>query len=84
MIVAVQKGLDNMKASLRELGHDVVDYGDYKYPVDAIVYMGGDGGFTMSTDISGPAMGVFLINAKGKTPQEVDAMLKRRLYTPLF
>lgn len=84
MIVAVQKGMDNMKSSLRELGHDVVDYGDYKYPVDAIVYMGSGEGFTMRTDVSGPAMGVFLINAKGKTPREVDEMLKRRLYTPLF
>ncbi len=84
MIVAVQKGMDYMKSGLRKLGYDVVDYGDYKYPVDAIVYTSGEEGFTMSAGVYSPANGVFMVNAKDKTPAEVNEILKRRLYTPLF
>jgi len=83
MVVAIQKGLVNMKQGLRNLGYDVVDYGDYKHPVDALVYVGSSDGLVMGV-MGVSNAGVFLVNAEGKSPSEVDKILKRRLYTPLF
>lgn len=40
MTVAVQKGLEHLTEALRGYGFDVVVYGEYQYPVDALVYMG--------------------------------------------
>ena len=40
MKVALQKGFPRLKKQLIKMGYDVVDYGDYNYPVDAIVYKG--------------------------------------------
>ena len=48
MIVAVQKGLSHMKNGLAELGFDTVVYGEYKFPIDAIVYRGISSGLMMS------------------------------------
>ena len=38
MVVAVEKGMADFKLALSMLGYFVVDYEDYEYPVDAIVY----------------------------------------------
>lgn len=84
MIVAVQKGLGTLKESLRAMGYDTVTYGEYKYPIDAIVFMGSAKGMVMERNESCGEHGVLLVNASGKTPHEIDLILKRRLYTPLF
>ena len=83
MIVAVQKGLNHMSESLRNMGFDTVVYGEYKYPVDAIVTQGVNTNLMMSADTFGMSE-VLLVDCRGKSPSEVADILRRRLYTPLF
>ncbi|MBQ7717782.1 MAG: YkuS family protein [Clostridia bacterium] len=83
MIVAVQKGMTHMKNGLAELGFDTVIYGEYKFPIDAIVCRGITSGLMMSSEPN-HFNGVFLVDCTGKTPREVANILNRRLYTPLF
>ena len=83
MIVAVQKGLSHMKNALSELGFDTVVYGEYRFPIDAIVYYGISSELMMSTEPY-TSNSVFLVDCTNKTPREVADILRRRLYTPLF
>lgn len=83
MIVAIQKGLNHMSESLRGMGFDVVVYGEYNYPVDAIVCLGVNTGLMMSADNFGMSE-ILLVDCKDKSPTEVADILRRRLYTPLF
>lgn len=92
MVVAVEKALSDLKKALRDRGFDVVSLEDYNYPIDAIVYEGNAFQVshvsrnnmpeaTMSTRNS---YGVFMINAVGKSVDEIEDMLKHRYYSPLF
>ena len=83
MVIAVTNGLGTLSERLRALGYDVVTYGAYKYPVDALVYSG-EGLSELEVTSAANRAGVLMINAQGKTVGEIDAMLKRRTYTPLF
>jgi len=83
MIVAVQKGLSNLKNYLTRRGFDTVYYGDYPYPVDAIVYKGVTVSLLENCHPSGGG-GVFFVDCNGKTPFQVAKILSDRLYTPLF
>ncbi len=84
MIVAVQKGLGNTGEQLRSRGFDVVTYGEYNYPIDAVVYMGTENSpVTQNMSISGGSS-VLMVNATGKTPGQIAQILNRRLYSPLF
>lgn len=90
--VAVQKGLEDIKKGLKSKGYEVVDFGDYNYPIDALIYLDNIMEFSLtavnnlSEGYSGKRnnYGVFMVNSKGKTIEEIDQMLKRRCYTPLI
>ncbi|WHH59618.1 YkuS family protein [Petroclostridium sp. X23] len=93
MVVAVQKGLENIKEKLREKGYDVVTFGEYNYPIDAVVYNGAgfEGSFvtnnnmpSLSASTADRSYGVFLVNATNRTIEEIDHMLQRKVYSPLF
>jgi len=98
MIVAVQRGLENMKEMLREKGYDVVTLGEYNYPIDAIVYSGHGLDASYISNNNYPHMtshtighdrldrnyGVLMVNATNKSIEEIDSMLKTRVYSPLF
>ncbi|MDK2798678.1 MAG: hypothetical protein PWP27_1171 [Clostridiales bacterium] len=98
MIVAVQRGLENIKDKLREKGYDVVTFGEYNYPIDAVIYTGNrlEASFIKNNNIPNlmsqslgmehvdRSYGVLLINATHKTIEEIDTMLKRKTYSPLF
>ncbi|MCX7714269.1 MAG: YkuS family protein [Clostridia bacterium] len=89
MVVAFQKGLENLQNQLRTHGFDTVTYGEYPYPIDALVYM-------ESIDISSVAntaseacdkkntSGIFLVNAHNKSSSDIASILKRKMYSPLF
>ena len=88
--IAVQEGLKNMKEELESLGYEVVDMNHEG--VEAVVYMA-DGSdisyygqmFSMNQgmNIAGNR-GTLLINGKGKSIEELDYMIRNRLYSPLF
>ena len=88
MVIAVEKGLDHVKAYLRERGFLIVDL-DSSQAFDAAVYE--NLGFynipapnqTAAKAGTGQA-GTFLVCARGKTPQEVETMLRQKAYGNLF
>ena len=85
MTVAVQKGLEHIAEALRQYGFDVVIYGEYNYPVDALVYLGESMPLTSSvSSVNHEHHGVFMINARGKSAEDIAQILNRRTYTPLF
>lgn len=85
MIVAVTPGLNTLAEQLRELGYDVVTYGAYKYPIDALVYSGESlAAANVISANTGGAFGVLMINSSNKSVKQIDNALKNRTYTPLF
>ncbi|MBZ4644763.1 MAG: hypothetical protein PWR27_1547 [Petroclostridium sp.] len=98
MVVAVQRGLESVKDKLRERGYDVVTFGEYNYPIDAVVYTGNGletsyiknnnmpnlASHTLGFGNIDRSYGVLLINATNKTIEEIDTILKRKVYSPLF
>ena len=98
MVVAVQKGLENIKELLREKGYEVVTFGEYNYPIDAVVYTGNNLETsyiknnnmpnmtidTMGHEASQRSYGVLLVNATNKSIEEIDYILKHKVYSPLF
>lgn len=86
MIVAITKPLRALASQLRDRGYDVVTYGEYRHPVDAVIYSGEDSSqlFYATSNVATGTRGVLLINARDKNIAEIDKTLKSRLYSPLF
>lgn len=100
MVVAVQKGMENIKEMLRNRGYEVVTLGEYNYPVDAIVYSGNTLGasyiknnnipnltshaYGVEDTVTERSYGVLMINAMHKSIEEIEMILKKRVYSPLF
>lgn len=92
MIIAVEGGLTRIKDELRQKGYQVVDLKE-DIQADAIVYyddgqpfstMDGEirHGFHNTANQTGkPA---FIVNAYNKDIGQIDEMLQRRSYSPLF
>ncbi|WP_069650885.1 YkuS family protein [Caloranaerobacter ferrireducens] len=89
--IAIQKGLDDLKNSLKSKGYEVYDINENK-EVEAIIYMADgysipymdrfismDAGFEIDRNKE-----VLLINATGKTLEEIEYIINNRLYSPLF
>lgn len=89
--IAIQEGLDNIKNSLSSLGYEIVNIDDNS-SVDAVIYMANGYDINYHNQLvnmnEGEAMannrGVMLINATGKTIEEIDSIINNRLYSPLF
>ncbi|HOA97753.1 YkuS family protein [Acetivibrio saccincola] len=92
LVVAIQRGLEDIKNQLEQRGFDVVCIENYNYPVDAIIYKGNSFNISCVSRNNMPEFtmgkraqyGVFMINSQGKTIDEIEEMLKNRCYTPLF
>lgn len=93
IIVAVQSQLDNtIKEGLRQRGFEVVELEGYNYPIDAMVYEGSSFQLSYISRNNMPeavmgtrgSYGVFMVNATGKTLDQIEKMLKTRYYSPLF
>lgn len=89
--IAIQEGLNDLKNSLESKGYEIYDINENK-EVEAIIYMA-DGynipymdrfinmneGFDMNRNQE-----VLLINATGKTLEEIEYIINNKLYSPLF
>lgn len=84
MTVAIAPELNTLANQLRERGYNVVTYGKYKFPIDALVYTGNMEDYTTLKGSTMGYFGILMVNATNKTADEVDIALKRRLYSPLF
>ena len=83
MIVAVQKELSSLRTELNDMGFDTVIFGEYPYPIDAVVYKGITKKLINSVKPT-PYANVLLIDSTNKTAAEIGAVLKSGLYSPLF
>lgn len=92
MVVAIEKDLLYLKDELKKRGFDVVDLEYYNYPIDAIIYEGNSYQISHVSRNNMPEAsmstrsnyGVFIINALGKSVDEIQDMLEHRSYSPLF
>lgn len=86
MIVAVENSIGYLKNALSDKGYNVVDFGEYRLPIDAIVYESvhlkpcSEHNFLNS----GSRNGILMIYAKNKTIDEIDNILRTRTYSSLF
>ena len=93
MTIAVQKGHESIKDSLRNLGYDVVTFGEYNGAISALIYSGSidddlsmPKGFDMafSGNNSINSKGILMINLQNKSIVDIDTILKKKVYSPLF
>ncbi len=87
MIVAVESGLDSVREALSAQGHEVVAL-ENSTSFHAAVYVSRN-----IADISVPkasaknamfGSGIFLVNARGRTPEEICAIISQKAYGKLF
>lgn len=85
--VAVQGNLKEIKEELRKLGYQVNDIEQSQNP-DAIVYMSTGEHIPYKDMTSGLEMdnanGAILINAEGKSIDDIQRIINSRIYSPLF
>lgn len=89
MIVAVTDDLRKIAGELEKLGVYTVKYGEYTGYTDAIIYNGDldinsieNSYMPIYNDIT--QKGVLLVNAKGKSIDEIYGILSSKTYTSLF
>ena len=87
MIIAVEQGLDSVKRALLSAGHRVVGF-ESGESYHVAVYLR-----TSIPDIFVPqahasnalfGSGVFLVNAHGRTPEEICSIISQKAYGKLF
>lgn len=95
MVIAVENGLGDISRQLRERGYTIVSYPEYGGVVDAFIYKEDmiqsitqyQNSFTMGTlenHNSNGSYGVLIVNANNKSVEQIEEILKKRLYSPLF
>ena len=87
--VAVQDSLNEIKDELKRRGYNIISMED-GVEADAIVYMneGNEtpyiGDYDYNDELDSYNKGAILINANNKSIDEIDKIIKNRIYTPLF
>jgi hypothetical protein len=81
MVVAYQEGLEYLADTLLQHGFTPVAYENSRY-ADALIYYEEASG--LLNKLPGNTGRLLLINAYGKSPEQIVDILKRRTYTPLF
>jgi len=88
MVVATHNCSKDICEKLRANGYDVVTFGRYNYPIDALLYTGESiptlSASTGVFDAGREAGGIFVVNCENKSINELDNILRNRVYTPLF
>ncbi|WP_416199060.1 MAG: putative protein family (UPF0180) [Sporanaerobacter sp.] len=79
--IAVEESLIDLKNELENMGYDIVDMDNVD--VEAIVYKSDLVNMNMGFDISN-GKGAILINAHGRTTEEIDEIIRNRKYSSLF
>lgn len=85
MIIAVQDGLEKLAREISKYGIKTLMCSECECAVDAFIYIGEHMPTLQSVSAStAQSGGVFMINAYGKSAEEIVDILNRRTYTPLF
>jgi hypothetical protein len=91
--IAIQRGLENLRAVLESKGHKVFYIGENQF-ADAVLYNELDTypyyevnnvpSATASTTRGNTGYGALLVNVSNKSNEEILRILERRLYSPIF
>jgi len=95
MVIAVEDGLEDISKELKGKGYTMVNYLEYKGIVDAFIYkddmINGISHYqdnvmmgVTNSNSTNELQGVFVINANNKSVNQIEEMLKNRVYSPLF
>lgn len=86
MIIAVEEGLENIKSKLSANGYKVVGLENCDMNVDAIVYKSIHLDTQIKTNLMNLANpnGILMIYANNKSFDEIDNILKTKVYSPLL
>lgn len=95
MVIAVDAGLENISDQLVKRGYTIVNYPGYNGVVDAIIYkknmISHINEYQNSVMVNAlennntkPSQGVLVINANNKSANQIEEILRSRVYSPLF
>lgn len=80
-IIAVERGMEILKMELEKLGYAVY-YIDEKIPCDVFIFKSN---LNNNLDSVLPnSHGSLILNGEGKSVEEIDQIIRRGLYSPLF
>lgn len=84
MVIAIERGLTQIQRYLEYKGYTVVDGYSYRGAIDAYVYenmgMSVTDDFNSYSQNSTQPTGILIVNAKNKSPEEIENILKNRVY----
>ena len=91
-IIALERGLEELKQYLDERGYNTVFADEADAAVSVYIYqeqnalenMNLNSSLSNITQSDQQSPGILLIQARDKTPEQVVAMIENRLYSPLF
>lgn len=93
MIIAIEKGLEEIKNELEARGYKIFYIGE-RHLADAIIYKSRNGHqcfqvnkspiMSLSSNKVMDSKGVLLINSENKRIEEILEILENRTYSPLF
>jgi len=93
MVIAIQKGLENIKDHLESRGHQVFYIGENKV-ADAVLYRETDThpyyevnnvpSAASASTAGNSGYGALLVNVTNKSMEDIIRILERRVYSPLL
>jgi len=95
-VIALEEGLDYIGEFLRSKGYRIVDWNEQNAAVDAVVYTGkklesinaqaySPMTSALTEDLSDDrSFGVLLVNAQGKSAEEIYQIINHRVYEHIF
>lgn len=81
--IALQAGLSDLGNKLKEAGYEVVDFKTAE-AVDAVVYTDDYQGIASINNQQDSSYGAILINANGKSLEDIKYIIEKRRYGGLF
>ncbi|KAB3532208.1 YkuS family protein [Alkaliphilus serpentinus] len=81
--IAIQQGLEGLSNDLQREGYEVVGFNMANH-VDAVIYIDDYDGLRTINNQQGDDYGAILINAKGKTIEDIKYIIEKRRYGSLF
>jgi len=81
-VIALEDGLEELGEYLKQYGYITISWSKVNGPVDAVIYKGKklQEIAAASEGLAEQMPGVLLVNAEGKTWEEVHEIIKNRIY----
>ncbi|NLN41917.1 MAG: hypothetical protein GX160_08050 [Clostridiales bacterium] len=95
--VGLSSSLVHLKDELKNLGYEVYLEDEINFPVDVFIYSQDNGQFSLystaqkldsltlsNTNTDGDFCGTLLIDANGKSIDDIKLIIENRVYSPIF